>query len=139
MLKPEQWHMLRSKFVRDYCSVMGLSCESPLFVAITCGLIALPTLLKLSSVLQKKRPDLTVSNTLTTEIELGDEFAFHSIFACPVSRAQSTAYNPPMLLSCGHVISQVSLKNLERGYARSVKCPYCPTEQISSEAREIYF
>lgn len=29
------------------------------------------------------------------ELELGSEFAFHSIFACPVSREQSSAENPP--------------------------------------------
>ena len=36
------------------------------------------------------------------------EFVFHSIFACPVSKDQSTDTNPPMLLPCGHVLCQVS-------------------------------
>ena len=124
---------------------MDLSATSPLFNALTCGFIALPTLLKLSSVLHTKRSnDLNddsspINPTLKAEVELGDDFAFHSIFACPVSREQTTAENPPMMLTCGHVISQVSLKKLEKGHSRMVKCPYCPTELPASDAKEIYF
>ena len=40
---------------------------------------------------------------LPVEVELGREFTFHSVFACPVARDQSTPDNPPMILPCGRV------------------------------------
>lgn len=44
------------------------------------------------------------------ELELGSQFVFHSVFACPVSREQGTPDNPPMLLPCGHVLAKQSLQ-----------------------------
>ncbi len=32
---------------------------------------------------------------------------FYSIFACPVSKEQSSEENPPMMLPCGHVLCKV--------------------------------
>jgi hypothetical protein len=49
------------------------------------------------------------------EIPLPLPYRYHSIFACPVSKEQSTAQNPPMLLPCGHVIARESLMRLARG------------------------
>ena len=41
------------------------------------------------------------------------EFVFHSIFACPVSKDQATEENPPMLLPCGHVLCKACLSLLK--------------------------
>jgi hypothetical protein len=49
------------------------------------------------------------------EIPLLKNQIYHSIFACPVSREQTTAANPPMMLPCGHVISRESLIRLSKG------------------------
>lgn len=49
------------------------------------------------------------------EIPLPLRYRYHSVFACPVSKEQSTASNPPMLLPCGHVIARESLGRLARG------------------------
>lgn len=49
------------------------------------------------------------------EIPLPSNRRYHSIFACPVSKEQSTPTNPPMLLPCGHVIARESLARLARG------------------------
>lgn len=46
------------------------------------------------------------------EIDLGPSSRYHSIFACPILRQQSTESNPPMRLTCGHVISRDALNKL---------------------------
>jgi E3 ubiquitin-protein transferase RMND5 len=64
---------------------------------------------------------------------------FHSIFACPVSKDQSTAENPPMLLPCGHVLCKVSIAKIAKNTTRSFKCPYCPNETTPQQCKEIFF
>jgi hypothetical protein len=76
---------------------------------------------------------------LPVETPLENAFQFHSIFACPVSREQSTAENPPMLMACGHVLCKQSIPKLVKGNSRTFKCPYCPLEITSSQSRQIYF
>eukprot|EP00741_Cyanophora_paradoxa_P024441 tig00022075_g23598.t1 len=100
-----QWEEAAVAFIRDCCALLGLSHDSPLLLSVTAGCIALPTLLKLASVMQGKAAEWAPTDQLPVEIELGKDFHFHSIFACPVSRENSTAENPPMMLPCGHVIS----------------------------------
>jgi hypothetical protein len=65
--------------------------DSPLAVTLAAGSVALPQLLKLITVMEKGGTDLASCEQLPLEIELGQEFVYHSIFACPVSRDQSTA------------------------------------------------
>lgn len=52
---------------------------------------------------------------LKIEIDLDPENRFHSIFACPILRQQSSEDNPPMKLLCGHVISRDALSKLSNG------------------------
>ncbi len=73
------------------------------------------------------------------ELELGRQFVFHSVFACPVSREQSTPDNSPMLLPCGHVLCKVSLQKIAKGTVRPFKCPYCPAEATLNNCRAIFF
>lgn len=73
------------------------------------------------------------------EIPLGQEFIFHSIFACPVSRDQSTADNPPMALPCGHCICKASIYKIAKAPNRAFKCPYCPAECTPKDCRELVF
>lgn len=55
---------------------------------------------------------------LPVEIELGPDFVFRSIFACPVSRDSSAPDNPPMLLPCGHVLCEQSVQRLAKQRSR---------------------
>lgn len=110
--------------------------QSPLAVAVAAGAIALPALLKLAALFEKQlSTDLHTCEQLPVEVELGPEFVFHSIFACPVSRDQSTSDNPPVLLPCNHVLCEQSVLKIAKSRARSFKCPYCPTE-VSAAARQ---
>lgn len=129
------WEEVAHSFNREFCSLLGLSADSPLFIAATAGAIALPYLLKMQSIMKEKRTEWTTQDELPVEIPLPSQYHFHSIFVCPVSKEQSTDTNPPMMMPCGHVIAQESLDKLSKG-AR-FKCPYCPNESHPREARKV--
>jgi len=129
------WDEVSSSFTREFCSLLGLSAESPLYIAATAGAIALPTLLKLASIVKEKRTEWTTQNELPVEIALPRSMIFHAIFVCPVSKEQTTETNPPMMMPCGHVIAKESLHRLSKG--GRFKCPYCPSESQPKDAREI--
>ena len=56
-----------------------------------------------------------------------------------VSREQSTAGNPPMLLPCGHALAKQSLLKIAKNSGRPFKCPYCPMEATPGACRHIFF
>jgi E3 ubiquitin-protein transferase RMND5 len=113
--------------------------ESPLLVSVAAGSVALPTLLKLATVMAGQSQDWNSSGQLPVELELGREFVFHSIFACPVSREQSTHDNPPMMLPCGHVLCRQSIQKMAKSTNRTFKCPYCPVEASLPACKQIWF
>lgn len=123
-------------FTRDFCSLLGLSAESPLYVAVTAGAISLPRLIKYRGYLRDKKTEWTSENELAFETPLPSSMIYHPIFVCPVSKEQTTEANPPIMLSCGHVISRESLYNIAKG-AR-YKCPYCPEEGHVNDTLRIY-
>jgi hypothetical protein len=129
------WDEVAASFTREFCSLLGLSAESPLYIAATAGTIALPTLLKLASIVREKRTEWTTQNELPVEIALPRSMIFHPIFVCPVSKEQTTEENPPMMMPCGHVIAKESLQRLSKG--GRFKCPYCPNESQPKDAREL--
>ncbi|TIC03025.1 hypothetical protein E3Q16_03237 [Wallemia mellicola] len=99
---------------------------------------ALPILSRFNQLIQKTRTEWSQSNELPVEIPLDDKYKFHSVFTCPISKEQTSESNPPMMLTCGHVVANESLSKLSKGGGR-VKCPYCPIESQSSLALRVYF
>ena len=49
------WDDVATSFTREFCSLLGLSADSPLYIATTAGAIALPTLLKVHNIMEDKR------------------------------------------------------------------------------------
>ncbi|PBP16495.1 RMND5A protein [Diplocarpon rosae] len=129
------WAEVSQSFTREFCSLLGLSPSSPLYIACTAGAIALPTLLKLASIVKEKRTEWTTQDELPVEIALPRSMIFHAIFVCPVSKEQTTEANPPMMMPCGHVVAKDSLQRLSKG--SRFKCPYCPNESLMREARQV--
>lgn len=58
------WEEVAHLFNREFCSLLGLSADSPLFIAATAGAIALPYLLKMQSIMKEKRTEWTSQNEL---------------------------------------------------------------------------
>ncbi|XP_068143882.1 E3 ubiquitin-protein ligase RMND5A [Drosophila tropicalis] len=138
-LAQEMWTELSFIFLKDACQLLGISKNSALSVVVNAGCTALPALLNIKQVMQSRQV-LGMWNgcdELPIEIDLQPEFRFHSIFACPILRQQTSEDNPPKKLTCGHVISNDALHKLSNGHV--LKCPYCPVEQNAEEAVRIYF
>lgn len=127
---------ISSSFTREFCSLLGLSAESPLYVAATAGAISLPRLMMFYGVRAQARASWTTASELAFDTPLPRSMIYHSIFVCPVSKEQTTDRNPPMMLPCGHVLARDSLKNLVKSHQR-YKCPYCPVEGLLRDARQI--
>jgi E3 ubiquitin-protein transferase RMND5 len=130
------WDDVAGSFTREFCALLGLSANSPLYIAATAGAIALPVLAKVKTLMKAKRTEWTTEEELPVEIPLPPSYSFHSIFVCPVSKEQATDANPPMMLPCGHVLAHESLKNASK-MAR-FKCPYCPVESHPKDAKKVY-
>ncbi|KAK3008607.1 hypothetical protein RJ639_014349 [Escallonia herrerae] len=140
LLSPTHWDKLSEVLARQFCNLIGQSYESPLSVTIAAGVQGLPTLLKLMSVMTGKKQEWQSMKQLPVPVDLDREFQFHSIFVCPVSRDQASDENPPMLLSCGHVLCKQSITKLSKNNStRPFKCPYCPFEVQVAQCRQLYF
>ncbi|KAF2362032.1 CTLH/CRA C-terminal to LisH motif domain [Trinorchestia longiramus] len=146
LLQPSQWEDLIQTFTKDACTVLGVSLHSPLGVCISAGCTALPVLLNINQALNSQVHNMwSAKEELPIEISLGKNSYYHSIFSCPIMRQQSTESNPPMRLTCGHVISKDALVKLTQASnkrtqsSRRVKCPYCPVEQSPQDPLQIIF
>eukprot|EP00795_Rhopilema_esculentum_P011871 gene11871-2421_t len=100
LLDPVNWLEINDILARDACTLLGLSISSPLEVSVTTGCIALPTLLQIKQVMRQRQCTGVWSSKeeLPVEIELENDYRFHSIFACPILRQQCGRTNPPMRL-----------------------------------------
>lgn len=140
-LNPELWDEMEEEFIKNSCKLLGLSVECPLNIAVRAGCKALPALINIVQVMQQTQVGHILSkDELPIEIDIGPNCRYHSVFACPILRQQSTDLNPPMKLVCGHVISKDALNKLNStGKYDRLKCPYCPIEQVPSDARQMFF
>ncbi|KAL2522424.1 LisH/CRA/RING-U-box domains-containing protein [Forsythia ovata] len=140
LLSPVHWDKLAEEFTRQFCNLIGQSYDSPLSVTIAAGIQGLPILLKLMNVMNSKKHEWQSMKQLPVPVDLDREFQFHSMFVCPVSRDMASEENPPMLMSCGHVLCKQSITKLSKNNnTRPFKCPYCPSEVEAGQCRQLYF
>lgn len=139
LLDSELWLDIYELFTKDACKLLGISVNSPLTTCINAGCQAIPALLNIKQVMMQRQVTgiWNGKDELPIEIDLGSDGGYHSMFACPILRQQSTQSNPPMRLICGHVISRDALNKLCSG--NKMKCPYCPVEQSPADARLVFF
>ncbi|KAJ0096725.1 hypothetical protein Patl1_28408 [Pistacia atlantica] len=139
LLSPSNWVLVAEELTRQFCNLVGQSYESPLSVTIGAGVQALPPLVKFMTVMAGKRQEWQSMKQLPVPVELDKEYQFHSIFVCPVSKEQSTEENPPMMMSCGHVLCRQSINKMSKNNTRTFKCPYCPSDIDASHCTQLYF
>ncbi|TCD64437.1 hypothetical protein EIP91_004082 [Steccherinum ochraceum] len=106
---------LEPMFAKEYCASLGMSRQVPLrVVGDIGGGGALARIEKGRKVMRERKSEWSQADELPIEIQVGPENRYHSIFACPVSKEQSTEQNPPMMMACGHVITRDSLQKLSK-------------------------
>jgi hypothetical protein len=89
-----------------------------LFCSLSAGVGALPAMRKLVAVMDSKHAYWESMDELPVELPVASEYRFHSVFACPVSKEETTPSNPPMLLKCGHVICKSCVKKISLNMTR---------------------
>ncbi|KAK7360976.1 hypothetical protein VNO77_02997 [Canavalia gladiata] len=139
LLSPSNWDRLAEELKRQFCNLLGQSYNSPLSVTVAAGVQVLPPLLKFMTVMAGKKQEWQSMNQLPVPVELDREFQFHSIFVCPVSKEQATEDNPPMLMSCGHVLCKQSILKMSKNSTKVFKCPYCPFDIDAAQCKQLYF
>ncbi|CAF2043631.1 unnamed protein product [Rotaria magnacalcarata] len=138
LLEPHLWLQLSDLFMQQAFQQLGLAQDSPLYVVMKIGFQSLPALMSIVNAMQNTQVCHILSkDELPIEVDVGQEHRYHSVFACPILRQQTTDQNPPMKLVCGHVISKDALNKLSM--QNKLKCPYCPLEQSPSDARQLFF
>ncbi|THH13432.1 hypothetical protein EW146_g6787 [Bondarzewia mesenterica] len=107
---------LEPMFATEFSACLGMGKQVPLkVVGDIGGGGALAKIEKGRKIMRERKSEWSQADELPIEIPLPPENRYHSIFACPVSKDQSTEQNPPMMMTCGHVISKDSLQKLSKG------------------------
>ncbi|MBN3305581.1 RMD5A protein, partial [Amia calva] len=117
LLDSNQWADICDIFTRDACCLLGLSVDSPLSVSFSAGCVALPALINIKAVIEQRQCTgvWNQKDELPVSINLSPKCWYHSVFACPILRQQTTDNNPPMKLVCGHIISRDALNKMING------------------------
>jgi hypothetical protein len=126
----------------EACMLAGLPARSPLRAALRAGALAsghLEKYLTLNAALRLPQHDKHQEHwadlsQMPVDVPLPADLTFHSVFICPVSKEPTTEENFPVLLRCGHVISNASLLRIIKPGGR-VKCPTCLAEQFHLQSQ----
>jgi hypothetical protein len=133
------WEEVASIVIRACCRLYEIPYRAYLDTCLQAGFSVLPVMRKLIAVMENNLTNWKNMDEFPVEFPVHDEFRFHTVFTCPVSKEESTPENPPILLKCGHVICKTCVKKISSNFSRRFKCPTCPMEQKESDTKEIYF
>lgn len=138
-LSASHWDRVAEELTRQFCNLLGQSYKSPLSVTVAAGVQGLPPILKMmNAMMTGKKQDWQTVKQLPVPLDLDSDFQFHSIFVCPVGKEPATEENPPMLMSCGHVLCRQSIMKMSKNSSKTFKCPYCPIDIEASHCKQLY-
>ena len=162
------WDDVASSFTREFCSLLGLSADSPLYIAATAGAIALPTLLKLQTIMKVKRTEWTTQNELPvrTPCFINPPFSNNLFDIIPLPTTTTYLFIPQVeiplppsyqfhsIFVCPVSKEQttdenppmmmpcghvVAMESLMRlSKGSRFKCPYCPSESHPRDAKKAF-
>ena len=124
---------------RDHCTIRDIPVRPFLETLFHTGSKAIPVLLEASKTFKDVDMEKFADVEVVVKLPRGSERAFHSLFVCPVLKCVCDADNLPVLLECGHVISQNAITQISNSGSKQVfKCPYCPTECSFHKSRMLF-
>lgn len=137
---PSLYSSVRSLFVKEFCRIHGYTPDPPLHVIARVGYVTLPYISKMSYVLRTRAvQDIPKDRAIPLELPPLPNQKFHSVLSCPISKEPSSGDNPPIMLSCGHVICMNCVACLSKGATPyRFKCPYCPVESSNHDSLRLY-
>jgi hypothetical protein len=101
------------------------------------GSTAIPKLSKFIQSFPSKWSETSDNRFLGFDIDVPSHM-YHprQFIVCPVTRQPA---DKPLLLPCGHVISEVALsRTVQASRGRGIKCPVCPQEITNTSTVRIY-
>lgn len=123
----------------DYCFLRDIPICSFLNMIFVAGSKSVPVLIEASNVFKDIDVEKLIDFELVVKLPKGVGKAFHSLFVCPVLKCVCDTDNLPILLECGHVISQNAVAQISKSGTKQVfKCPYCPIECNFHKSRVLF-
>lgn len=130
----DAWQRAAVAVSAAFAKVCGIQPTSALLVVTRCAWPVVPALSKLAALKRRGVP----ADASAVALPLAARERLHTVFACPVTRAQSAANNPPTMLPCRHVLARDSAAQLV-GRSGMIKCPYCPTQTTLANCKPLQF
>ncbi|KAJ1967707.1 hypothetical protein H4R34_006364, partial [Dimargaris verticillata] len=64
LLAPSLWTDVRQTFMSSFCRVLGLADQSPLYLSVTVGAMALPGIIKMATIMKAKKTEWSQDDEL---------------------------------------------------------------------------
>lgn len=123
----------------DYCIIKSLPIKSFLDMVFSTGTKASSVLIEANKAFEDVDIEKITDSELLVKIPKAIKKAFHSLFVCPVLKCVCDKDNLPVLLECGHVISQNAVSQISKSGSKQLfKCPYCPFECNFYKSRVLF-
>uniref|UniRef100_A0A0N4Z9L8 LisH domain-containing protein n=1 Tax=Parastrongyloides trichosuri TaxID=131310 RepID=A0A0N4Z9L8_PARTI len=139
----KNWECLQNKEIYQDLACrfakVAVGLPEPLQTVVETGSSLLPTFMNTRELMKTRGRNISEANELPIDAADQEE-PQHSVFVCPVLKSASDISNPPVRLTCGHVVAKDALERMAvTNRANRIKCIYCPKESLKDDAKVLYF